>query len=323
MNSNNSISIIGTGRWGSFHAWYFSTIKNMNVISCGLKSDPSYLELAETRKNSFISLNDKVKLTSDLQLALHSDTIIIAINSQNLRNLCKDLNQFDLSNKTFVLCMKGLESSTGLRLTEVFEQEIKQNCSLAVWVGPGHVQDFVKNIPNLMLISSKNEEVTKNLVDSFSSQLIRFYYGKDLIGIEIGAATKNVIGLAAGMLDGLGYSTLKGALMARGTREIARLTAAMGGEEMTTYGLSHLGDYEATLFSEHSNNRRYGECVISGCPFTKVAEGVETTRALLELSKKYNVELPITEAVFEIVFNKKAPEETLQSLFVRDIKFEF
>jgi glycerol-3-phosphate dehydrogenase (NAD(P)+) len=117
-----------------------------------------------------------------------------------------------------------------------------------------------------MVIDSKDEKTKHELVEAFSSDLIRFYYGTDLIGNEVGAAAKNVIGIAAGMLDGLGLTTLKGALMSRGTREVARLISAMGGNELSAYGLCHLGDYEATVFSEHSQNRRFGEMFIKGNP---------------------------------------------------------
>lgn len=121
-------------------------------------------------------------------------------------------------------------------MSEVVNEEIKQNIKLAVWVGPGHVQPFVKGIPNCMLISSSKIDITKNIIEWFSSELIRLYIGQDLIGNEIGAGAKNVIGIAAGMLDGLNYSSLKGALMARGSREISRLIRAMGGNELTIYG---------------------------------------------------------------------------------------
>jgi glycerol-3-phosphate dehydrogenase (NAD(P)+) len=174
-----------------------------------------------------------------------------------------------------------------------------------------------------MVISSENIEVTKKIVNTFNSDLIRFYYGQDIIGNEIGAASKNVMGIAAGMLDGLGYTSLKGALMARGTREMSRLVRAMGGNDITIYGLSHLGDYEATLFSTHSHNRRFGEAYVKGEKFGKLAEGVSTTQALMYLSKQYDVELPICNAVYDIIFNEKDPKETLLNLFLRPIKFEF
>jgi glycerol-3-phosphate dehydrogenase (NAD(P)+) len=174
-----------------------------------------------------------------------------------------------------------------------------------------------------MVIGSENIEVTKQIAKAFNSELIRFYYGQDLIGNEIGAATKNVMGIAAGMLDGLKYSSLKGSLMARGTREISRLIRVMGGNDLTIYGLSHLGDYEATLFSAHSHNRKFGQAFVEGKPFDKLAEGVSTIKALKELSEQYNVELPICNALFEILYEHKNAKDTLEELFLRPIKFEF
>ncbi len=219
--------------------------------------------------------------------------------------------------------MKGIENTTGKRLSQVVHEEIGPTANVAVWLGPGHVQDFTKGIPNCMVIGSDDIETTKEIISNLNSELIRFYYGQDMIGNEIGAAAKNVIGIAAGMLDGLGYSSLKGALMARGTREISRLIKAMGGNELTAYGLTHLGDYEATLFSKHSQNRAYGECSITGEPFKKLAEGVPTAEALMRLSKKHDVELPICEAVKEIIDGKYNAKEALLNLFLRPIKYEF
>ena len=131
------------------------------------------------------------------------------------------------------------------------------------------------------------------------------------------------MGIAAGMLDGMGYTSLKGALMARGTREISRLIRAMGGNEMSAFGLCHLGDYEATLFSPFSHNRRYGEMLINGEHFGKLAEGVSTTKALVKLSQDYHVDLPIVNAVNDVLFNSKDPKETLSNLFIRTVKKEF
>ena len=174
-----------------------------------------------------------------------------------------------------------------------------------------------------MVIDSNNEKVKAMLVDSFTSELIRFYYGTDLIGSEIGAAAKNVIGIAAGILDGLNYSSLKGALMARGTREIARLIKALGGNEMSAYGLCHLGDYEATLFSPWSHNRKYGEDFAKGIKYDKLAEGVMTSKALMKLASQYNVDLPIVGSVYRALFEGYSVKEQLDSLFVRKVKKEF
>ena len=174
-----------------------------------------------------------------------------------------------------------------------------------------------------MVIDSESEYVKKLLVDNFSGDLIRFYYGSDIIGNEIGAAAKNVVGIAAGILDGLELSTLKGALMSRGTREIARLIAAMGGNELSAYGLCHLGDYEATVFSKYSHNRQFGESIVKGEEYNLLAEGYYTVKALVELAKEYKVDLPICEAVYNVLYNGANASEEIGGLFKRSIKQEF
>ncbi len=219
--------------------------------------------------------------------------------------------------------MKGIEENTGKRLTEVLGEYIQPHSNIAVWVGPGHVQSFTQNIPNCMVIDSCSSETKKLLVNEFASPLIRFYYGTDLIGNEIGAAAKNVMGIAAGILDGMGFESLKGALMARGTREISRLIKTLGGNEMSAYGLCHLGDYQATLFSEYSNNRKFGECLVTGNPYQKLAEGVATARALENLGKKHGIELPISHTINNIIAGKTSPQDAITNLFLRDIKCEF
>ena len=236
----------------------------------------------------------------------------------------QSIAQNNLDGKTIVLCMKGVEAATGQRLSQVVGDFVdEEKTPIAVWVGPGHPQDYVKGIPNCMVIDSKNHEIKEKLVNSFSSSLIRFYVGTDLIGSEIGAAAKNVIGIAAGMLDGFGYASLKGALMARGTREIARLIKALGGNEMSAYGLCHLGDYEATLFSKWSHNRSYGENYVKGIKFEKLAEGVMASKALCKLGKENNVELPIVESVYSVLFDNVDPKDALGKLFMRSVKKEF
>ena len=267
---------------------------------------------------------EDVELTDDLARAVEfGEVLIISISSQKLREFCGRLKDLpNLGQKKIVLCMKGLEIGTGKRLTTVVGEVLGTNQQVAVWVGPGHVQDFVREIPNCMVIASKEMQLTRDLVTAFASPLIRFYYGEDLLGTEIGAAAKNVMGLAAGMLDGLGYSSLKGALMARGTKELSRLIEKMGGDKMTVYGLSHLGDYEATLFSPFSNNRRFGEDFVQGKTFGKLAEGVYTVEALMDIAREYHLELPICALVYAIVHEHKDPKEELLKLFLRDTKTE-
>ncbi|RDI45506.1 NAD(P)H-dependent glycerol-3-phosphate dehydrogenase [Falsibacillus pallidus] len=317
-----NISVLGCGRWGTFIAWYLNKAGHQ-VLLWGRETSKNYKELAETRKNDYLALPEGIELTNSLEMAIeYSEVHIISISAQQLRSFAWQLNQHNIKGKTFILCMKGLEAESGKRLSQVVSEEAA-GANVAVWVGPGHVQDFVKGIPNCMVIGSENVDITKEIVQKFSSDLIRFYYGQDMIGNEIGAATKNVMGIAAGMLDGLGYTSLKGSLMARGTREISRLVRAMGGNDITIYGLSHLGDYEATLFSPHSHNRKFGQSFVEGERFGKLAEGVATVEALMVLSKQYNVEMPISGALYQILFENAEAKETLEQLFLRPIKFEF
>lgn len=316
------ISVIGCGRWGTFLAWYL-TRAGHEVTLYGRESSQKFSQLRETRTNGLVTLECSVTLTSDLGNAVETaEILIISIGAQGFRSLMQQLAHEKLAGKSVVLCMKGLEADTGKRLTQIFE-EYAPETPVAVWVGPGHVQDFTRGIPNCMVIDSKSTDLKTELVNAFSTNLIRFYYGHDLLGNEIGAASKNVIGIAAGMLDGLGKTALKGALMSRGTREIARLIKAMGGSEISAYGLAHLGDYEATVFSPYSHNRKFGELFVRGEPYGELAEGVATTTALLKLSQDYQVELPITYAINEVVNTGKDAGQVLSDLFLRSLKTEF
>ncbi len=316
------ISVLGCGRWGSFIAWYLAKFNDVTVFA--LPGSDIAEEFLKNRGNSLVTFDEKTLITTDLEKAMDSDTVIVSISSQHLRDFASSLAKFSPERKRrFILCMKGIEEKTGKRLTEVFREGYAHPCDVAVWVGPGHVQDFVAGIPNCMVIDSENEELKRELCDKFSTNLIRFYYGRDLIGNEVGAASKNVIGIAAGMLDGFELSSLKGALMARGAHEISRLIGAMGGDPMSAYGLCHLGDYEATVFSKHSHNRAYGEGFVKGETFPHLAEGVMTCRAVITLSEKYGVELPICRAVYNILFKNADPKKELEALFSRGMKSEF
>ncbi len=323
------VSVLGCGRWGSFIAWYLCN-QGHDVCSWGPEEDYSYKVLKETGKNEYVDLDSRILLTCNLKEAVErAEVIIISISSQGLRGFMQRITQFDVSQKDFVLCMKGIEVSTGCRLSQVLTQSGISPEHIAVWVGPGHIQAFTAGIPNCMVIDSANEALKVKLANAFKSDLIRFYYGEDLIGTELGAAAKNVMGIVAGVLDGCGYQALKGSLMTRGAREVARLIKAMGGNELSAYGLAHLGDYEATLFSEFSHNRTYGEMLMKGEKFAKLAEGVPTAAAMKKLGEEYDVELPITCAVYELCYTedeegyRKHCEKLLAKLFARDTKAEF
>lgn len=316
------ITVIGSGRWGSFIAWYLDRIgQSVNVYGRSESKDFSHLQT--TRSNDYIIYPDSINLTTDINVCLESEVIVISIPSQNLYDLMQELKSLKLENKVFILCMKGIDTKRHKRLSEIVSENTSITNKVAVWIGPGHVQEFYNNVPNCMVIDSNDEELKVRLVNELSSDLIRFYIGTDLLGNEIGAAAKNVIGIAAGLLDGYNLSTLKGALMSRGTREVARLIKEMGGNELSAYGLCHLGDYEATVFSKFSHNRAFGESFAKGEPFEKLAEGYYTALAMEYFANKYEIEMPICHAVYEILYHQADPQKTLKSLFERKIKSEF
>lgn len=320
------ISVLGCGRWGSFIAWYLAQQGN-DVCSWGPEDDWSYRVLKETGRNEYVALDERITLSCDLEFAVRrAEVIVISISSQGLRGFMQRIMKYPVADKVFVLCMKGIEVETGKRLSEILVESGVSPERIAVWVGPGHIQSFVQGIPNCMVIDSESEKLKVSLVDAFRSDLIRFYYGSDLLGTEIGAAAKNVMGIAAGVLDVV-CVPLKGPLMSRGAREVARLIKAMGGDERSAYGLAHLGDYETTLFSPYSHNRKYGEMLAKGQRFEKLAEGVTTSAAMCFLGNKYHVELPITEAVHAVCYGEPGDDgarcrEAISRLFARSTKPE-
>ncbi|MCH4239000.1 MAG: NAD(P)H-dependent glycerol-3-phosphate dehydrogenase [Oscillospiraceae bacterium] len=317
------VTICGCGRWGSFLAWYAAEQCGHEVTLYGRASSSHFQKIMQTHTNGLVTFPETVHFSSDLHASIASaQAVVISIGAQSLRGFLQDLSPAECVGKTWVLCMKGIEASTGLRLTQVVRSFLP-NVDLAVWVGPGHVQDFLQGIPNCMVVDSDSDTVKQRVVKIFESPLIRFYYGNDLVGNEVGAAAKNVIGIAAGMLDGMNKTALKGALMSRGTREIGRLIQAMGGREITAYGLAHLGDYEATVFSKYSHNRQFGEDFVRGVHYEKLAEGVPTVTALLRLGSQYGVELPICSAVDSVINGGQQPEKAVAGLFLRPIKREF
>lgn len=316
------ITVVGPGRWGSFIAWYLDSIGH-RVTLYGKRESEKMQEFNLRRKNDYVELPASLELSTNLNCLPDAEIIIISVNAQGLRRFFEEIESLEIKNKIFVLCMKGIEISTGMRLSEIAEECLDPSNKIAVWLGPGHPQEFIKGIPNCMVIDSNDEATKTLLVDEFGSNLIRFYYGTDLLGNEIGGAAKNVVGIAAGILDGLGLTTLKGALMTRATREYSRLVEAMGGNVLSVYGLCHLGDYEATVFSPYSNNRRFGENFAKGESFYKLAEGCHTVKALKQLGRQYDVDLPITNAIDDILYHHTDPKTTLEQLFTRSQKKEF
>ena len=303
--------------------WYAANYCVDSVVLYDIPTSPNFMELQDTRRNSYLELSDNMVLTPDLNKILQNDYIIISIGCQHLRELAKQLNGYDLNGKHFLLAMKGLEEPSAKILVDVFNEEIKQNVHVASLVGPGHVQDYMKKVPSCAVIDSYDEETKDKWIKLLQSDLIRFYYGNDVIGNQIGAALKNVVGIAAGVLDGLEWYGLKGALMARAPVEVGRLIKHFGGNPFTAYGLAHLGDYEATLFSKHSHNRMYGEMFAKGERFGKLAEGVATLKAVKIIADKENIDMPICQALYKVIYEDADIKATIREMFERGLKREF
>lgn len=317
-------SLIGCGRWGTFLGWYsVNYAKFENVDMYDIPTSPNFIELKETRKNPYLSMTDNMILHENIEDVLKNDFIIISIGCQHFRSLCKQLNGFNIAGKTFLLAMKGLEADTAKTMFQIMKEEVNQPIHIAVLAGPGHVQDYMKKVPSCAVIDSDEPETTRHVIEMMQSQLIRFYFGADLIGNQVGAALKNVIGLAAGILDGLEWYGLKGALIARAPVEVGRFIAHFGGNPKTAYGLAHLGDYEATLFSKHSHNRSFGEQFAQGHKFEKLAEGVPTLQAVKTIADKENIDMPICQALYKAVYENADIKATIRSIFDRDLKQEF
>ena len=317
-------SLIGCGRWGTFLGWYsVNYAKFDNCDMYDIPTSPNFIELRDTRKNPYLSLTDNMHLHADIEEVLKNDFIIISIGCQHFRSLCKQLSGYNLAGKTFLLAMKGLEESTAKIMFDIMKEEVKQPIHIAVLAGPGHVQDYMKRVPSCAVIDSDEPETVQRVIGMMQSELIRFYFGTDLIGNQIGAALKNVIGLAAGILDGLEWYGLKGALMARAPVEVGRFIAHFGGNPKTAYGLAHLGDYEATLFSKHSHNRTFGEKFARGEDFGKLAEGVPTLKAVKLIADKEGIDMPISQALYKVIYEHADIKSTIRSMFDRDLKQEF
>ncbi len=323
MFAMKKMSLIGCGRWGTFLGWYSANYCGFDVDMYDIPTSPNFIELRDTRKNAYLTLSDNMTLYDNLSDVLKNDIIIISIGCQYFRGLCKELNAYDLSGKTFLLAMKGLEEPSAKIMFDVMREEIKQNIHIAVLAGPGHVQDYMKGVPSCAVIDSDEPEVKERLIKLLQSELIRFYYGADLIGNQIGAALKNVIGIAAGILDGLEWYGLKGALMARAPVEVGRFIKHFGGNPQTAYGLAHLGDYEATLFSKHSHNRMFGEKFARGEDFGKLAEGVPTLKAVKIIADREGIDMPICQALYKGVYENADIKQTIRGMFERNLKQEF
>lgn len=331
--SNTHITFLGDGSWGTTLAVHLArkgfavTIwgafeKNINAINKD-RENKKFLPGIKFPRN--------VSATGDLRQAVSKgDIIVLSTPSQYLDNVLKKLQKISgLKQKTFLSIVKGIETKNLMRMSELIHQRL-DSISLAVLSGPTIAAEVAQKIPSSAVIASKNINTAKMLQKIFNSETFRIYINTDVVGVELGGSFKNVIAIACGLCDGLKFGTnTKSALLTRGLAEISRLGLAMGAKAKTFSGLTGLGDLVTTCFSPRSRNRHVGEELGKGKniktilnKMTMVAEGVETSKAILKLAKKYRVQVPIATEVCRIIYHHKKPVNAMQDLMNRSLKSE-
>ncbi|MCM8790358.1 MAG: NAD(P)-dependent glycerol-3-phosphate dehydrogenase [Candidatus Omnitrophica bacterium] len=332
MGNIKNICVIGDGGWGTTLAILLAR-KGFNTTIWG--AFPDYVEiLRKTRENikflPAVKIPNDVKITSDLEEALRGkDLIILAVPSQHMRSVLEMLKLHDLSGKVFVSVTKGIETSSLKRMSEVIG-EMLGDIHLAVLSGPTIALEVANGAPTTAVIACEDMGLARQLQEIFMTEHFRIYASDDITGVELGGSLKNIIAIAAGALDAMGYGTnAKAALLTRGLVEIVRMGVAMGARRETFYGLSGLGDLTTTCISQYSRNRWFGEEIGRGLKMADilkqtdmVIEGAATTKSAYELSRKYGVEMPITEEVYKVLYEGKNPKKAVHDLMTRPSKIE-
>ena len=326
-----NISIIGAGSWGTALAVLLSN--NGHEVTIWSALDKEIQMLASDRELSSlpgVRISDNTIVTGDLQEAMtDKDILVLAVASAYTRQTAHRMAEFLKPGQVVVNVAKGIEEATLMTLSEVIEDELKE-ADVTVLSGPSHAEEVGKGLPTTCVIGAHSKATAEYVQNVFMSPVFRVYTSPDMLGIELGAALKNVIALAAGTADGLGYGdNTKAALITRGMAEITRLGIRMGGKPQTFAGLSGIGDLIVTCASVHSRNRKAGVLIGKGYTMEQamdevqmVVEGVYSAKAALALAKKYEVEMPIIEQVNAVLFEGKAAAEAVKDLMLRDKRIE-
>ena len=325
-----NIAIIGSGSWGVALAIHLAKLGNKVKIWSFMQEEADLIN--NEKKCKFlpeITLPEGIYCTTSYEEAIKDSEIILHVTpSKFTRNTVKEYKKY-ATNQTIVICTKGFEKETLSSLDEVFKQEIP-NVKLAVLSGPSHAEEVSKAVPTAMVIAAEDEKIANELRDIFMNENLRVYTSKDVKGVELGGALKNIIAFCAGVAAGIGLGdNTFAALITRGLCEISRLGVALGGKYETFYGLTGLGDLIVTCLSEHSRNRTAGKLMGQGKTLEEarnqigmVIEGVDNIEVAYELAKKYNVDMPIVNAVYDMLYNNLSPKEGVTMLMTRDKKSE-
>lgn len=327
-----NIGIIGAGSWGTALAVLLHKNGHKVTIWSIIEEEIEMLKKEHEHKEKLpgVKLPKEMLFTVSLEEAVRGkDILVLAVPSPYIRSSAHNMKEYVGEGQIIVNVAKGIEEKSLLTLSQIIEEEIPQ-AKVAVLSGPSHAEEVGKGIPTTIVVGAKEKETAEYLQNVFMNEAFRVYISPDVLGIELGAALKNVVALAAGIADGLGYGdNTKAALITRGITEIARLGTAMGGRFETFGGLTGIGDLIVTCASMHSRNRRAGILIGKGYSMEEamkevkmVVEGVYSAKAAMALAEKYKVQLPIIEQVNAVLFDGKEAGAAVKDLMIRDKKLE-
>ena len=330
-----SITIFGAGSWGTALAVHLASAGR--DVTLWARRPSAVKQMRETRHNPRylpdFELPPSVQITADLETAAAAaDLWAVAVPSQALRSVAEQLAPFTRPDVTIVSLAKGIENDTLLTMSQVLGEVLPSvpEERIGVLYGPSHAEEVAEGRPTTVVAAAPSESVAEQIQEAFMTRWLRVYVNADVIGVEIGGSAKNVLAIAAGIADGVGYGdNAKAALITRGLAEIRRLGLAMGARAETFSGLASIGDLVVTCMSQHSRNRYLGEQIGTGKTLDEVldemdmvAEGVRTTQSIHDLAQRYELEMPITEAVYAVLFEEERPRDMVQALMTRSAKRE-
>ena len=326
------VAIIGAGSWGIALAKVLHTNGNKVTVWSIVEDEITMLKEKHehAQKLPGVKLPEDMEFTTDLESAVSGKAyLILAVPSVFTRSTAKSMAPFVKEGQIIVCVAKGIEEETLMPLTDIVEQEIPQ-AEVAVMCGPSHAEEVGIGLPTTVVAGAKKRAVAEEIQDIFMNNVFRVYTSPDVLGMELGGSLKNVIALAAGMADGLGYGdNTKAALITRGMFEMNKLAVTMGAKQETLNGLTGIGDLIVTCESKHSRNRKAGMLIGQGYTMQQamdevkmVVEGVYSAKAAIALAKKYDVDMPIIEEVNKVLFEDKPAKEAVNDLMLRDRKME-
>ncbi len=326
------IAVLGDGGWGTAVAMLLNSKKYRVYLWSAF---PDYAELLnKNRENTkflpSFKIPSEIVISADLaEVVKDAKLIVLAIPSHIMRKVIAPLKGFDLSQSIILSLSKGIENEKLMRMSEVINEEIKPR-NLAVLSGPSHAEEVARNLPTTVVVSSPSQKIAVEVQTIFMTERFRVYTNPDIVGVELGGALKNIIAIAAGISDGLGFgANTKAAILVRGMTEMVRLGVNLGAKASTFNGLSGMGDLIATCTSPYSRNKRVGELLAKGKKLEQllsetetVAEGIETARSVHNLAQKQKIEMPITQEIYSILYEGKEPLSVVRDLMARKAKPE-